>query len=42
MQMLGGRSGMGKPPAAERGTEDTNRRTAPAAPAEDFDDDIPF
>ena len=43
MQMLGGRSGMGEPPAAERGAEDTTtRRTAAAAPAEDFDDDIPF
>ena len=43
MQMLGGRSGMGEPPATERGAEDTTtRRTAAAAPAEDFDDDIPF
>ena len=44
MQMLGGRSGMGEPPAGvERGGEDTARREATAAPAaDDFDDDIPF
>jgi single-strand DNA-binding protein len=43
MQMLGGRSGMSEPPPAERaGGEDAGRRTAAAAPAEDFDDDIPF
>jgi single-strand DNA-binding protein len=45
MQMLGGRSGMGEPPAAavERGGEDTGRHAATAAPsADEFDDDIPF
>ena len=44
MQMLGGRSGMGEPPAVvERGGEDTDRRAATAAPsADEFDDDIPF
>jgi len=43
MQMLGARSGMGEPPPVERaGGEDAGRRTAAAAPAEDFDDDIPF
>jgi single-strand DNA-binding protein len=44
MQMLGGRSGMGEPPAAvERGGEDTGRHAAAAGPAaDDFDDDIPF
>ena len=43
MQMLGGRSGVGEPPALERGGEDASRAAAAtAAPAEDFDDDIPF
>ena len=43
MQMLGGRSGMSEPPPAERASgEDAGRHTAAAAPAEDFDDDIPF
>jgi len=49
MQMLGGRSGVGEPPSMERGGEDTSRgedttrqAAATAAPADDFDDDIPF
>ena len=43
MQMLGGRSGVGEPPAMERAGEDTSRQpAATAAPADDFDDDIPF
>ena len=44
MQMLGGRTGMGEPPAAvERGGEDTGRHATAGAPAaDDFDDDIPF
>jgi single-strand DNA-binding protein len=43
MQMLGGRSGMSEPPPAERVSgDDAGHRTAAAAPADDFDDDIPF
>ena len=43
MQMLGGRTGMGEPPAVERAAEDTGRHATAGAPAaEDFDDDIPF
>ena len=43
MQMLGGRPGMGEPPAMERAGEDASRQAAAtAAPADDFDDDIPF
>ena len=43
MQMLGGRSGMGEPSAsAEHSTEETGRHPAATAPADDFDDDIPF
>jgi single-strand DNA-binding protein len=43
MQMLGGRAGMGEPPAASERGETTGRQAAPAAAAaEEFDDDIPF
>ena len=43
MQMLGSRSGMGEPPAVTESSEDTSRQaTAAVAPAEEFDDDIPF
>lgn len=40
MQMLGGRSGAGAP--AARQAEPSHSQQAPTAPAEDFDDDIPF
>jgi single-strand DNA-binding protein len=43
MQMLGGRSGTTEPAGAvTHSTEDTGRHANAAAPADDFDDDIPF
>ena len=42
MQMLGSRSGMGEPPVATERSGETGRHPAATAPAEEFDDDIPF
>jgi single-strand DNA-binding protein len=43
MQMLGGRSGMGEPSGAvAQDAADSGSQASAAAPADDFDDDIPF